>query len=227
MPCHDSRNRISFQPVEEKDAPQSGKEQQPTGNQKQQSIITMKDNLLAKQAEVMWAVEVVMSKHSFRSCDNKSDLFSAMFSDSNIAKSFACGQTKCKYLICFGIAPYFKELLNSVISELDHVVCQFDESHNDVMKKGQMDLHVRYCDSVTNTVITRYYSSEFLGKAASKYVLEKFKKCMPGINEDKLLQVSMNGPQVNTSFIAMLNEDRRENELTELVSIGTCSLHTS
>ena len=24
----------------------------------------------------------------------------------------------------------------------------------------------------------------------------------------------------------MLNEDRRENELTELVSIGTCSLHT-
>ena len=98
-----------------------------------------------------------------------------MFSDSNIAKSFACRQTKCKYLICFGIAPYFKELLNSVISELDHVVCQFDESHNDVMKKGQMDFHVRYWDSVTNTVITRYYSSEFLGKAASKDVLEKFK----------------------------------------------------
>ena len=65
MPCQDSRNRILFKPVEEKDAPQSGKEQQPTGNQKQQSIITMKDNLLAKQAEVMWAVEMVMSKHSF------------------------------------------------------------------------------------------------------------------------------------------------------------------
>ena len=184
----------------------------------------MKDNLLANQAEVMWAVEVVMSKHSFRSCD-KSDLFSAMFSDRNTAKSFACGQTKCKYLICFGIAPYFKELINSVILELDHVVCQFDESHNDVMKKGQMDLYVRYWDSVTNTVITRYYSSEFLGKAVSKDVLEKF-KCMTGINEDKLLQVSMDGPRVNTSFIAMLNEDRRENELSELVSIGTCGLHT-
>ena len=49
---------------------------------------------------------------------------------------------------------------------------------------------------------------------------------MTGINEDKLLQVSMDGPRVNTSFIAMLNEDRRENELTELVSIGTCGLHT-
>ena len=57
-----------------------------------------------------------------------------------------------------------------------------------------MDLHVRYWDSVTNTVIARYYSSEFLGKAASKDVLEKFKKCMTGINEDKLLQVSMDGP---------------------------------
>ena len=131
-----STKNVCHARILEKDAPQIGKQQQPTGNQKQQSIITIKDNLLAKQAEVMWAVEVVMSKHSFRWCD-KSDLFSAMFLDSiNIAKSFACGQTKCKYLICFGIVPYFKELLNSVISELGDVVCQFDESHNDVMKKS-------------------------------------------------------------------------------------------
>ena len=53
----------------------------------------------------MWALEVVIVKHSFCSCDNKSDFFSSMFPDNQIAKTFACGKTKCKYLVCHGIAP--------------------------------------------------------------------------------------------------------------------------
>ena len=51
----------------------------------------------------MWVLEVVIVKHSFRSCDNKSDFFSSMFPDSQVAK--------CKYLVCHGVAPYFKEVL--------------------------------------------------------------------------------------------------------------------
>ena len=88
--------------------------------------------------------------------------------------------------------------------EVDNVVSQFDELYNDVLKKDQMDLHVRYLDSIT----TRDYISQFLGKAASKNVLEKFKQCMSGIDRDKLLQVSMNGSDVNTSFLWMLPKQR-------------------
>ena len=41
-----------------------------------------------------------------------------------------------------------------------------------------------------------------------------------------MLQVSSDGPNVNLSFIDLLEEDRNEKELTQLVCIGTCGLHT-
>lgn len=174
----------------------------------------------------MWAIDVVLSKHSFRSRAKKSELFSAMFHDSEIATKFSCGKTKCTYLICFGVAPYFKELLCKTLSELDHVVCQFDESYNQVVKKSQMDLHVRYWDTSMNIVRTRYYNSEFLGKAAATDILEKFRKCMSGLDENMMLQVSMDGPHVNTSFLSLLNAKRKDDDLSLLISIGTCGLHT-
>ena len=80
------------------------------------------ENEAAKKAEIMWALEVVIAKHSFRSCDNKSELFSSMFPDSQVAKTFACGKTKCKYLVCHGISPYFKDVLTKSLIELEHYV---------------------------------------------------------------------------------------------------------
>ena len=53
-----------------------------------------------KKAEIMWTLEVAIAKHSFRSCDNKSELYNSMFPDSQVAKTFACGKTKCTYLVC-------------------------------------------------------------------------------------------------------------------------------
>ena len=37
-----------------------------------------------------------------------------------------------------------------------------------------MDLHVRFGDSSENLVKTRYWNSEFLGKASAKDLYEKF-----------------------------------------------------
>ena len=52
-----------------------------------------------------------------------------MFPDSNIAKNFACGKTRCSYIVTFGLAPYFKGLLNDTLSSLDCFVAMFDESY--------------------------------------------------------------------------------------------------
>ena len=41
----------------------------------------------------------------------------------------------------------------------------------------------------------------------------------------KLLQVSMDGSNVNTKFLSILNEERRDQELSQLVSIETCGIH--
>ena len=65
-----------------------------------------------------------------------------------------------------------------------------------------------------------------MGKAAAKDVLKTFKECVNGMDEDKLLQVSMDGPNVNTSFLTSLNKERMDRELSHLVSLGSCGLHT-
>ena len=127
-----------------------------------------------------------------------------MFPDSQVAKTFACGKTKYKYLVCHGIAPYFKEVLTKSLMELEHDSL-FDESYNNIVKKGQMDMYIRYWNTSLNTVQTRYYNSQFMGKAAAKDVFKTFKECVNGMDEDKLLQVSMDGPNVNTSFLTSLN----------------------
>ena len=97
-----------------------------------------------------------------------------MFKDSKIAEKFTCGSTKCSYIINFGIAPYFRLLLQDALNNAPYHVCSFDECYNDVIKKGQTDMHTRFWDNSTNLVSTRYFNSEFLGKAAATDLHAKF-----------------------------------------------------
>ena len=55
-----------------------------------------------------------------------------MFPDSQIAQSFLCGATKCAYLVCFGIYPYFHELLTEKIRAVKYYTLLFDESLNQI-----------------------------------------------------------------------------------------------
>lgn len=118
-------------------------------------------------AEILWALDVIVSNNSLNSCLNKKRLFSRMFKGSKIAELFSCGSTKCSYVINFGIAPYFRLLLEENIREAPYHVRCFDESHNKSVHKGQMDMHIRFWDQTSNTVKTRYYNSEFLTKATA------------------------------------------------------------
>ena len=63
------------------------------------------------KAEIFWALKSVMSHFSYNSAHEITDVFKAMFSDSIIAQHMSCGPTKLFYLISFGIAPYFLDLL--------------------------------------------------------------------------------------------------------------------
>lgn len=56
-----------------------------------------------------WFSDVVQSKYSFRSNENKSKQFACMFPDSKIAKD--CGRTKCSYIVTHGLTPNFKKIL--------------------------------------------------------------------------------------------------------------------
>ena len=49
---------------------------------------------------------------------------------------------------------------------------------------------------------------------------------MNGLDKEKLLQVSVDSPNVNTKFLLDLNEERWDQELSQFVSIANCGIHT-
>ena len=132
-------------------------------------------NEAVTDAEIFWIIEVVLKKYSLNSFDGKKELFQAMFKDSEIAKTFTCGSTKCSYVINFAIEPYFRNLPENTLNLAPFYVACLDESHNNVLKKGQMDVLLRFWNEDTNMVAKRY-NSEFLGKTAAVGVHQKFNK---------------------------------------------------
>lgn len=69
-----------------------------------------------------------------------------MFPDSDIAKSFKLSKTKCGYVINYGLAPYFRDLLVKMISSSPFYVVSFDESMNKILQNEQMDIQFRFWD---------------------------------------------------------------------------------
>ena len=85
-----------------------------------------------RKAEILWALKSVSSHFSFKSCEDVSPLFKAMFCDSNIATNFNCGRTKQAYMITFGIAPFFPEILVDDVRHCDMYTVIFDEAFNSI-----------------------------------------------------------------------------------------------
>ena len=152
-------------------------------------------------AEVLWAIEILMVHSSSNSSAGTDKLFAKMFPDSQIAKQFQCGKTKCSYLINFGLAPYFKEkLMKKLQVPGTKYVISFDESLNKVLQKEQMDLIVRFWDKEKNKVSSRYLNSQFLGHTRAADLLQKFSEALGKLNLANLIQNSMDGPSTNWKF---------------------------
>ena len=148
-----------------------------------------------------------------------------MFPDSEIAQSFTFGRTKAMYVANYGIAPYFKTILEGVVKISDCYVISFDESLNDSTQTCQMDLIVRYWDSQKNEVKVRYWDSELFGHASHQDLFKNFMKATETLDKSKLMQISMDGPNVNLKFYETVLRDRELNELHMLINIGSCNLH--
>ena len=89
----------------------------------------------------------------------------------------------------------------------------------------QMDFIIRYWDGNTNKVAVRYLGSEFLGHTTAVDLLTHFKQGISQLDPKRLLQVSMDGPNVNWKFYTDLTKERNSEELPQLLNIGSCGLH--
>lgn len=147
-----------------------------------------------------------------------------MFPDSKIAESVTVGRTKMSYLVTFGLAPFFNQILLKEIADCAKYVICFDEALNKIAQKGQMDLVIRYWNTCKNRVESRYLTSVFLGHSTAKDLMEKFREGISGIPTKKLIQVSMDGPTVNHKFFRSLLEEEEEKG-NHIFDLGTCELH--
>lgn len=190
------------------------------------SHVTTNEHL---SAEVLWSIKVVLAHYSFKSCEDIAQTFQRMFPDSDIAKKFTCGEKKCAYITTFGIAPYFQQTLLDKMKKIDGYVLLFDESSNKATQTKQMDIHIRYWDSNYQRVNTRYVTSVFMGHATADDMLSKMMDCFKinDIDKLKILQVSMDGPNVNWRFYNLLQQEINETgeDVPTLVNIGSCGLH--
>lgn len=183
----------------------------------------LKDSVLS--AEVLWSCKTVTSHYSCASSADTDKLFQVMFPDSQIARQFKCGATKCDYLIRFGLAPFFEKRLLDKLSQPGTVyTVSFDESLNRHLQEEQMDLLLRFWDKELNRVVTRYFTSEFLGHTRSDDLLKHFRSALQRLNEASILQIAMDGPATNWKFLDQLVKEREESAPL-LLNLGCCGLH--
>lgn len=139
------------------------------------------------------------------------------------------GTTKLSYLIHYGISPYFRELLEEKIRKATTVVVFFDESLNKDVQKRQMDVLIRFYDETNHEVTTHYLTSAFLSTASAIDILNAFKASLNSvpIPLSKILQVSMDGPNINWSFMEKLTSEMAidTDNGPAILNMGSCGLH--
>ena len=68
-------------------------------------------DLARQKAEIAWSLKSVCSGFSNNSTSNINQVFTAMFPDNKIVKSFHVGPDKLKYICNFRLASFLKTIL--------------------------------------------------------------------------------------------------------------------
>lgn len=183
------------------------------------------------KAEVIWALDCVRKHRSARSCNDQGKIFANMFPDSQVAQNFHMAEVKLAYVTTFGLAPHFqKETVHRLGSAAEFSI-SFDEALNKVIQKGQLDVWVRYYSITTGLTCSEYLSSIFLGHSKSENLLSGVIAALEDIGHStdsdlsKLLQISMDGPNVNLRFYTEFLQMYESQFEKKLVQTGVCSLH--
>ena len=163
---------------------------------------------------------------SLRSCEQKKFLFSAMFNDNNIAKSLQLGKTKCGYYVTYGAARFFESEITKVLNKSPCYSVSFDESLNKIFQLEQMDLNVRFWDDELGVVKVNYFTFRIFSYLTSRQNAEnidnEIQAALKSVSEEKMIQLSMDGPNINWKIFDLLKRHREKAEWSPLLNLGSC-----
>ena len=203
-----------------------GNESFPTATDANNNLViklTPNDEVL--KAETLQALKVVNSNYSFASCADDGDRFREMFPDSQIAKKYHQSKTKVSYIIKHGISPYVKDFYVNDFKDSPFVF-KFDETTTLQVKK-QYDGYVQYWSNEQDLVTSVYCGSLFVGHCFTNDLLHHFAYFGEELKwkPDLLLQIGMDGPNVNLKFEEDLAMQISNDYGVSFLKVGSCSLH--
>ena len=103
-----------------------------------------------------------------------------MYPDSKIAESYQQQETKVKYVLQFGIAPYIKKKLLEEVK--DQAFCfKFDESTTEPVKR-HYDAYFTYYSLSQKEALTSYFGSLFVGHCTAEDLIKHFYEFMNRYN---------------------------------------------
>ena len=150
------------------------------------------------KAKIIWTLKCVMGGCSGRFNDDINETFLAVFPNlKSVLNNFSLARTESSYVINHGLAPYFKNWLETALQKSEVYVYSFDKGLNLVTQTSEMDLYIRYWDKTENVVKVRYYGSSFLGHGRHNDILNHFTSLTRSLKSEALYQVSLDGPNMN------------------------------
>lgn len=143
-------------------------------------VISLTGEEKVLNGEILHALKCVDANWSFSAGNDEGKRFCLMFPDSEIAKSYKQGETKLKYTIQFGIAPYFKELLTRDLKKKVFIF-KFDETTTQQVKK-QYDGYVQYWSERHQCFNVSDCGTLFVDHCPAEKLLEHFLEFIQNVN---------------------------------------------
>ena len=84
-----------------------------------------------------------------------------------------------------------------------------------------MDIGIRFWSQEAKQVEVRYWDFQFLGHATSGDLLENFNNSLVRLHLPKIIQISVDGLNVNWCSYDKIVKNREEMELHQLINIGS------
>ena len=124
-----------------------------------------------------------------------------MLPDSKIVEKCCLGSTKLAYLITHRLASYFHdELLKLIPTKCYMFRWNFNEMPISIFKAFN-DIVIRFWDSSMSKVCSQYLPSSFMGHSTAEDIMNNFLEASSEMKLCSLVQVSLDGPSVNWSFL--------------------------
>ena len=88
-----------------------------------------------------------------------------------------------------------------------------------------MVVQIRYWCENSNMVKVRYWDSQFQYGAPADTLLNSLNISLSKLDTSKMIQLSMDGPNVNRAILKGMQKEREELEIPVLEDVGSCGLH--